>query len=538
MSWLTDTLVATGALIALVLVLRRLVARHFGPGMAYALWALPLLRLVIPPLVLPDEQAPVATVIADTGAAAQTITITEPATAGWSLAEIALAVWLGGALLFIAWRTWSYLAMRRRLLADARPVGEVGPIRLVETPAVPSPVAFGLADKVVALPPGFMASEDRTARDLAIAHELEHHAGRDIAVNFAMQPLLALHWFNPIAWAGWRALRRDQEAACDARVLDGCDADLRAAYGRLIANFARGPRLSLATPLACPMVSGRLVGEKSIIHRLRSLTMDQPSPRRRLIGRLLIGAGALALPLTASITYAAVSADAPEPPAPPAAPTAPEAPAAPEAPSAPDMKISKKIVIVDHESGANPDDPKLVTRTIERDGKTIVIKTAKPLSDAELEAKIAKAEASMAEAEAMAVAGQQGEHRIVMIRRDGDKDDSKTETRTETRTIVMHGDGQAAPHARAFALAGANGAIVACGNGGETSNVSAEDSKDGKRQVVQLRFCGHGGSKAMALDAIRKARADMANNTDMSPEIRAKVLEALDREIARLSSQS
>ena len=43
-AWLTDTLLYTGALIALVLVLRRPVARHFGAQMSYALWALPLLR--------------------------------------------------------------------------------------------------------------------------------------------------------------------------------------------------------------------------------------------------------------------------------------------------------------------------------------------------------------------------------------------------------------------------------------------------------------------------------------------------------------
>ncbi|HOB15298.1 MAG TPA: M56 family metallopeptidase, partial [Novosphingobium sp.] len=57
MTWLVDTLIATGALIALVLVLRRPVARWFGPGMAYALWALPLLRLVLPPLMLPAAPA-------------------------------------------------------------------------------------------------------------------------------------------------------------------------------------------------------------------------------------------------------------------------------------------------------------------------------------------------------------------------------------------------------------------------------------------------------------------------------------------------
>ena len=47
--FLFDTLLWTGALIALVMVLRRPVARHFGAGAAYALWFLPLARLIVPP---------------------------------------------------------------------------------------------------------------------------------------------------------------------------------------------------------------------------------------------------------------------------------------------------------------------------------------------------------------------------------------------------------------------------------------------------------------------------------------------------------
>ena len=70
MTWLLDTLVWTGALIALVLVLRRPVARQFGPRTAYALWILPLLRLILPPLVLPApavETVPAASVAASGG---------------------------------------------------------------------------------------------------------------------------------------------------------------------------------------------------------------------------------------------------------------------------------------------------------------------------------------------------------------------------------------------------------------------------------------------------------------------------------------
>jgi beta-lactamase regulating signal transducer with metallopeptidase domain len=341
-AWLTDTLITTGALIALVLVLRRPVSRWLGAPMAYALWSLPVLRLLLPPLVLPAEMAPVAEAMPQpaepvtlTYAAFETVPEAAPAPvplqAGLPWDEILLSIWLGGALAFIAWRVWTYSEMRRRLLASARPVGEAARVRLVETPDVTAPLAFGVFDKVVALPAGFMGQEDRFARDLAIAHELAHHKGHDLLANFAAQLVLALHWFNPLAWYGWRAMRRDQEAACDARVMAGRAEAERARYALLIANFATGSRFALAAPMACP-----ILGEKSIIHRLRSLAMPDISRRRRVAGKAGFLAAILALPLTATITYAEASAQVEEVPVPPSAPAAPEAPMPPAAPDAPE----------------------------------------------------------------------------------------------------------------------------------------------------------------------------------------------------------
>ena len=228
--FITDTLVYTGLLIVLVLALRAPVARWFGPQVAYALWGLPLLRLFLPPLTLPANMAPAEASVQPMIIVPQEVPAIAPAvieapTASFALVELLAAVWLAGAAVFIVWRVRQYLAMRRCYLVDARPVGEVGPsgwrrVRLVETPAADLPLAFGIFDRVVALPPFFMAHRDRTARDLAIAHELAHHRGNDLAANLAAQLLLALHWFNPLAWIGWRAMRKDQEAACDARVVE------------------------------------------------------------------------------------------------------------------------------------------------------------------------------------------------------------------------------------------------------------------------------------------------------------------------------
>ncbi len=490
MTWLIDTFLVTGALIALVLVLRRPVARAFGPGMAYALWALPLLRLALPPLLLPAaREAEPVTVVVSSGAV-ETATAALPA-AGISPLTVLAAIWLVGALFYLAWRVAGYIDMRRQLLTGARPVGEAGAVRLVETAATAAPVAFGVRDKVVALPLGFMAGEDRAARDLAIAHELEHHAGRDLAVNLAVQPLLALHWFNPLAWAGWRALRRDQEAACDARVLAGRDAETRARYARLISDYARSPRLALAAPMACPVL-----GDKSIVHRLRSLTMTEPSTRRRLTGTALIAAAALALPATASIVYAAQDA----PPAPPVAVTAPTPAAAPHA-------ETRVMIIERHGKDGKHDRGPGFTRTITRDGRTIVLKTDKPISDAELDAKLAEIDAHMPMPPMPPMPGVAPTApmppRVVMIRREG-------------------GDGEA----RAFAMHCA----------GDVANVDESTDAKGQHQVVRMRICGDAGAhRAEALEAIRHARQGIASDTSMSPEIRAKVLSRLDAEIAKLS---
>ncbi|BBC72473.1 conserved hypothetical protein [Altererythrobacter sp. B11] len=378
---LFDTLLYTGLLIAVVLLLRRPVARHFGPQIAYSLWALPFLRLIMPPIVLPASYAPESEAMLETalavpaapstgvmaGNAGAAIAAT-PFASGWSWSDAALQLaeqsllplWLAGAMVFLGWRIVSYRRMREDLLAEARPVGDVGRIRLVETPAVTAPVAFGVRDKVIALPQFFMAQRDIASRDLAIAHELAHHRGRDLLANFAAQAVLALHWFNPLAWIGWRAMRRDQEAACDARVLSGRGREDRVRYAALIANIAAGPRLALAAPMACPVL-----GEKSIIHRLRSLTMTETTRRQRLLGRSLVAAGALALPLTASIGYAAAAPLMPAAPVPPAPPAAPEPPAAlsalqlPEPPAPPAPPVPPAV-------------PHSAQMTTSADGKTRV----------------------------------------------------------------------------------------------------------------------------------------------------------------------
>lgn len=349
--YLLDTLFWTGLLIAVVLVVRRPVSARFGPKLAYSLWVLPMARLLMPPIILPAWMRPIHE-------AAQNVSLEPSAASALRAAGVSsttpdklvspvdfiaplIGIWLIGAAIFVIRRFELYFRMRGELLDGARPVGEAGRIRLIETPNADGPIAFGIIDKVIALPVGFMSRRDRLERDLALEHEMAHHRGHDLLVNMLVQPLFALHWFNPLAWMGWRALRRDQEAACDARVIARRSPAERMAYASIIAAFAGGqksPRHVLAAPMACPVL-----GDASIVHRLRSLTMTDISPARRFAARLTIATAVLALPLTASISYAEAPPAPQSPHAPmapalsqvPASPAAASAPTAPSAPSAP-----------------------------------------------------------------------------------------------------------------------------------------------------------------------------------------------------------
>lgn len=506
--WMLDTLVWTGALIALVLVLRRPVAARFGARAAYALWLLPFARMILPPIELPAMFAPVAepegaqTVFVLTGDAAA---LSAPAAAvaePFDWPALLLAVWLAGAALLLLRRFALYARMRRMLLADAVPVGQAGKIRLVETPVAPSPVAFGVVDKVIALPPGFMAWPDRTARDLALAHELAHHRGHDLLANFAVQPLFALHWFNPLGWLGWAALRRDQEAACDARVVEHCARPERAVYATLIASFAAGPDLALAAPMACPVL-----GEKNIIQRLRSLTMTDISPRRRLLGRALVTGGLLALPLTASISYAEAPVAPPAPVAPvaPLAPVAPVAPLAPmllqaadeaaeEAPADADRRVERKVIVVRTKDGETE---VIEPGHAEHEERRIVIMDDGKLSEeerarlrAELKADMKAMEGDLAEA--------RKEHRLAMIEMRRELGGDLTRINVDCKDAAASGGWQ---------------------------------KKDGKKVMVLCRS----EVTASAVAGLRQARDEIARDGNMSGEIRAEVLKALDEQIARMS---
>ena len=301
--WLADSLIASTLLMGAVLLARGPVRRAFGPQVAYALWALPLLRFFLPSLPAGWWRAAAATPITRAGETI-TVLVIEPARAVaaapaplvWLGPSLALA-WAAGAAAFLLFHLVRHQRFCARMLADAEPVERADGVTVLASAAAPGPLAFGIWRRYVAFPHDFAERYDAEERALALAHELGHHARRDLLANWAALVVLALHWFNPLAWRAFHAFRADQELANDARVLAGRSPEARHAYGRAIVKAAHGGAVSAACHLH---TISDLKG------RLRMLTTSRASRRRLAAGSaavsLLIAGG---LGITASSSSAA-----------------------------------------------------------------------------------------------------------------------------------------------------------------------------------------------------------------------------------------
>jgi beta-lactamase regulating signal transducer with metallopeptidase domain len=335
--WLLGTLLATSGLIVLVLLIREPVRRHFGARVAYGLWLIPAARMLMPTLTETVERPVTMTIsprLLTTQISAEPLLLSSVAPSEPSLIEqlggwpvILLTLWLGVAAgLFVA-RIMAFRRDRDAILQDSVELDWIGEIQLVQSSAVSGPVAFGIFNRVIAVPADFELLYAPHERRLALEHELAHHRSGDLIVNLFAFVLLCLQWFNPLAWIAHAAFRFDQEAACDARVLDKVHGHDRADYGRAIAKAASGRALMFASAL----------DRRNTLHRRLKSMLTKPSSGRRTAGRLVVlAAVAVTVPLTATraIEYVDVPASAPAA-RPVAATVVPVAPAVPAAAVAP-----------------------------------------------------------------------------------------------------------------------------------------------------------------------------------------------------------
>ncbi|HEX8448150.1 MAG TPA: M56 family metallopeptidase, partial [Allosphingosinicella sp.] len=198
-----------------------------------------------------------------------------------------LAMWAGGAVIFLILQWLAYRAFLGRIRESSRPARPAlfGGIRTWISSAVDGPLALGVIERRIVLPGDFSRRYNPVERRLAMEHELVHHKRGDIWWNLVAMTVLALFWFNPVAWLAFRAFRSDQELACDAAVARTASLDERCDYARALVKSASRPGLIAACAL-------NPAGE--LKRRLRMMRNHRSSPLRSTGGIAALAAFAAA----------------------------------------------------------------------------------------------------------------------------------------------------------------------------------------------------------------------------------------------------
>lgn len=296
---MTEWIITSSLLIAIVLLVRRLFRGKLSLRLQYALWLVVLVRLLIPGTVaqtglsvlnyLPRTEVEVSqgTVTAPApidGGGVQTqpaepagdweadpvqpAAPAEPSGKGEPIQTpsapepipwqtVLTAVWLAGVAATAAALVISNLRfyLRLRRVRRAHPIpGLAVPVYVAR--GLPSPCLYGFPRPAVYLTPA--AAEDPAVLGHVLAHELTHRRHGDHVWAVLRGAALALHWYNPLVWLSAALSKRDGELACDEGALRHADGPTRAAYGRaLIRLVTTRPALTDLLCCATTMTAGK-----------------------------------------------------------------------------------------------------------------------------------------------------------------------------------------------------------------------------------------------------------------------------------------
>ena len=280
---MTEWFVSSAVLAAALIALRYALRGRLSPKLQYGLWALLLIRLLVPVSVgqsavsvenlvpaaehrvlylaqrtaQPASQPEAAEQAAEPAAAEA---VKEPEAAGTAAVAVDWkmlfrTVWLCGALGVFCWFLGCETVCRHRLRRCARRVSEAqgGCPAVFVSPAAGSPCLFGLLRPAIYLT--LETDADETARRHCLAHERTHYRHGDHIWSALRCVCLALHWFDPLVWWAAALSRTDAELACDADAVRSLGKAERAAYGRTLLQMTCRKHVSLLS--AATTMSGK-----------------------------------------------------------------------------------------------------------------------------------------------------------------------------------------------------------------------------------------------------------------------------------------
>ena len=319
--------VILSTVVCVIVLLTCRVIRGRWPAFEQALWALVLVRLILPPsLAQPWGLASLLRLLRSHAAATgesfsgiptplEFLPTPSAATAEsawqhygpfaalviWGAAVAALLLWDAARLQRCrAWLTHSTPvtapALTRLLETWRRCLRIRTSVRLVALDATVTPFTLGVWRPIVCLPRHLLEPAQHSALRAALAHELAHVARHDSFWLWLQRAIQRLYFFHPVVWMVSRQLSAGREGLCDGLVIS------RGLMSR--EDYSRGLLDALALDLRGVEALGLTHTKRRLAMRIRQVI--SMSPRRRQRSHIAIAAstvlGVFLLPLASGAT--------------------------------------------------------------------------------------------------------------------------------------------------------------------------------------------------------------------------------------------
>ena len=222
------------------------------------------------------------------------VTAADLLTVLWLIGIAAMAVWF----LVTNLRFWQKL---RRTRAPYAAENYRYPVYLVEA-GLPSPCLFGPVRPAIYLTPAAVETPERLRH--VLAHETAHARHLDPLWSLLRSVCLAVYWFDPLVWIAAAVSKADGELACDEGALQGADDRERAAYGRTLIRLVTA-RPSAGELLCC--ATTMTAGSSSLKERI-AMIAGKPRTLAAVLAAVVLLAG-----LAVGCTFTGGRSDAWEP---------------------------------------------------------------------------------------------------------------------------------------------------------------------------------------------------------------------------------
>lgn len=104
-------------------------------------------------------------------------------------------------------------------------------LQIRELSCITSPMTYGVIRPKILVPEDFDWHDSKTVK-FVLEHEFQHVKRLDSARKLILCGVLCMHWFNPLVWLMYFLVNRDIELCCDEAVIGALGIGERAAYAR------------------------------------------------------------------------------------------------------------------------------------------------------------------------------------------------------------------------------------------------------------------------------------------------------------------